>query len=235
MIPLPMRRFLIGLKLRKTSETLTEIYQRLFERYGPQRWWPGDSPFEVMLGAILTQSASWQNVEKAISNLKKAGKMSPLALRNIPTDELTQLIHPAGYYNAKALKLKALVNWLSASCGDDLDRLFATDTDTLRQHLLAIHGIGPETADSILLYAGNKPVFVIDAYSRRIFSRLGLTSENDSYPVYQALFMNNLPENTQLFNEYHALLVQLGKKACRKQPVCDNCCLFLICRFHSDE
>ena len=230
-----MRRFLIGLKLRKTSKTLPEIYQRLFARYGPQHWWPGDSPFEVMVGAILTQSATWQNVVKAISNLKNAGKMSPLALRNIPIDELTQLIHPSGYYNAKALKLKALVNWLGASCGDDLDRLFATDTDTLRLHLLAIHGIGPETADSILLYAGNKPVFVIDAYSRRIFGRLGLTSEKDSYPAYQALFMKNLPVNTRLFNEYHALLVQLGKKACRKPPFCDDCCLSEICRFHSDE
>ena len=230
-----MRRFLIGLKLRKTSKTLIEIYQRLFARYGPQHWWPGDSPFEVMVGAILTQSATWQNVVKAISNLKNAGKMSPLALRNIPIDELTQLIHPSGYYNAKALKLKALVNWLGAFCGDDLDRLFATDTDTLRLHLLAIHGIGPETADSILLYAGNKPVFVIDAYSRRIFSRLGLTSEKDSYPAYQALFMKNLPVNTRLFNEYHALLVQLGKKACRKPPFCDDCCLSEICRFHSDE
>jgi endonuclease-3 related protein len=230
-----MRQFLIGLKLSKTSKTLTEIYQRLFARYGPQHWWPGDSPFEVMVGAILTQSATWQNVEKAISNLKNTGKMSPLALRNIPIDELTQLIHPSGYYNAKALKLKALVNWLGASCWDYLDRLFATETDTLRQHLLAIHGIGPETADSILLYAGNKPVFVIDAYSRRIFSRLGLTSEKDSYSAYQALFMKNLPENTRLFNEYHALLVQLGKKACRKQPVCDDCCLSEICRFHSGE
>jgi endonuclease-3 related protein len=230
-----MRRFLIGLKLRKTSKTLTEIYQRLFARYGPQHWWPGDSPFEIMVGAILTQSASWQNVEKAISNLKNAGMMSPVALRYIPTDELAQLIHPSGYYNTKALKLKALVNWLGAACGDDLDLLFATDTDTLRLHLLAIHGIGPETADSILLYAGNKPVFVIDAYSRRIFSRLGLTLEKYSYPDYQALFMKNLPENTRLFNEYHALLVQLGKKACRKPPVCDNCCLFEICRFHSHE
>ena len=172
----------------KNNKTLLEIYRRLFERYGPQHWWPGDSPFEVMVGAILTQSAAWQNVEKAISNLKNAGVMSPGALRNIPIDELAQLIHPCGYYNAKALKLKALVNWLGASCGDDLDKLFALDTDTLRQQFLAIHGIGPETADSILLYAGNKPVFVIDAYTRRIISRLGLTPEKDSYDAYQALF-----------------------------------------------
>ena len=144
-----------------------EIYRRLFELYGPQHWWPGESPFEVMVGAILTQSTAWQNVEKAIANLKNAGAMSPMALHNIPTDELAQLIHPSGYYNAKALKLQALVRWLGESCGDDLDKLFALDTNTLRHQLLDIHGIGPETADSILLYAANKPVFVIDTYTRR--------------------------------------------------------------------
>ena len=226
-----MRRFLIGSKLKNTNKTLLEIYQRLFECYGLQHWWPGDSPFEVMVGAILTQSAAWQNVEKAIFNLKNAGVMSPTALRNIPTDKLAQLIHPCGYYNAKALKLKALVDWLGASCGDNLDKLFAIDIGTLRQQFLAIHGIGPETADSILLYAGNKPVFVIDAYTRRIISRLGLTQEKDLYNNYQDLFMNNLPQNTALFNEYHALLVRLGKDACRKQPICDRCCLLEICRF----
>ena len=151
-----------------------------------------------MVGAILTQSAAWQNVEKAISNLKYAGVMYPAALRNIPIDELAHLIHPCGYYNAKAFKLKALVNWLSASCGDDLDKLFAGDTTTLRKQLLDVHGIGPETADSILLYAGSKPVFVIDAYTRRIISRLGLSSDGDSYDAYQTLFINNLPPNAVL-------------------------------------
>ena len=184
-----------------------------------------------MVGAILTQSAAWQNVEKAIANLKNAGVMSPSALRQLPIDELAQLIHPCGYYNAKALKLKALVNWLDESCGDDLEKLFALDTDTLRQQLLAIHGIGPETADSILLYTGNKPVFVIDAYTRRIISRIGLAPEKNSYDGYQILFMDNLPQETELFNEYHALLVRLGKEACRKQPVCSACCLSEICRF----
>jgi endonuclease III related protein len=185
-----------------------------------------------MVGAILTQSAAWQNVEKAISNLKNAEVMSPLALHNIPVAELAQLIHSCGYYNAKALKLKALVNWLDESCADDLDKLFALDMGTLRKQLLGVYGIGPETADSILLYAGNKPVFVIDAYTRRIISRLGLVSEKDNYNAYQALFMDNLPRNTELFNEYHALLVRLGKEACRKQPICDKCCLFEICRFN---
>jgi endonuclease-3 related protein len=186
-----------------------------------------------MVGAILTQSAAWQNAEKAITNLKSAGVMSPLALRNIPTDELAQLIHPSGYYNAKALKLQALVRWLGESCGDDLGRLFALNTEVLRTQLLAVHGIGPETANSILLYAANKPVFVIDTYTRRIINRLGLAPENNGYDAYQTLFTGNLPQNTQLFNEYHALLVRLGKEACKKQPVCGKCCLRGICRFHS--
>ena len=181
------------------------------------------------MGAILTQSVAWQNAEKAITNLKSAGVMSPLALCNIPTDELAQLIHPSGYYNAKALKLQALVNWLGASYGDNLCRLFALNTEVLRTQLLAVHGIGPETADSILLYAANKPVFVIDTYTRRIINRLGLAPENDNYAAYQTLFTVSLPRNSQLFNEYHALLVRLGKEVCRKQPRCDGCCLLDIC------
>jgi endonuclease-3 related protein len=215
------------------NKILMDIYHQLFERYGSQHWWPGDSPFEVMVGAILTQSAAWQNVEKAIANLKNAGVMSPLALRDIPLDELAGLIHPCGYYNAKALKLKALVNWLYESCSDNLDRLFTRNMEILRCQLLSVHGIGPETADSILLYAGNKPVFVIDSYTRRIISRLGLAPEKDSYDAYQALFMDNLPPDVVLFNEFHALLVRLGKESCRKQPVCDRCCLFAMC--HSKE
>ena len=232
MIPPLTPLFRIGSKLKNTDNILLlEIYSRLFQRYGPQYWWPGNSPFEVMVGAILTQSAAWRNVEKAIINLKTAGVMSPAALRDIPTPELAQLIHPSGYYNAKALKLKALVRWLSASCGDNLHKLFALDTLELRQQLLAVHGIGPETADSILLYAADKPVFVVDAYTRRILNRLDLKPENDTYDAWQTLFMRNLPQNTRLFNEYHALLVRLGKEACRKQPVCYDCCLREICQY----
>jgi endonuclease III related protein len=231
MIPPRAPLFRIGSTLKNTDAAFLKIYDLLFRRYGPQRWWPGDSPFEVMVGAILTQSTAWQNVEKAIVNLKTAGMMSPAALRAIPAPALAQLIYPAGYYNAKAVKLQALVRWLSASCGDNLNELFARDTGELRLQLLAVHGIGPETADSILLYAGNKPVFVIDAYTRRVFSRLGLKPENDTYDDWQMLFTRNLPQNTQLFNEYHALLVRLGKESCRKQPVCDNCCLRVLCRF----
>ena len=230
MIPLPTPRFRVGLELKNNSQTLLEIYRRLFEHYGPQHWWPGDSPFEVMVSAILTQSAAWQNVEKAITNLKNAGVMSPSSLRNIPALELAKLIYPTGYYNAKALKLKALVNWLGASYGDNLRQVFNMDTETLREQLLAVHGIGPETADSILLYAANKPVFVIDTYTRRIINRLGLAPANNSYDAFQTLFIGSLPRNKQLFNEYHALLVRLGKEACRKQPLCDRCCLTDICQ-----
>ena len=225
--------FRIGSKLKNTNAALLKIYNLLFRRYGSQHWWPGDSPFEVMVGAILTQSAAWQNVEKAIVNLKTAGVMSPAVLRQIPTPELAQLIHPTGYYNAKAVKLQALVRWLRAFCGDNLNTLFAMKTDLLRRQLLDVHGIGPETADSILLYAGNKPVFVIDAYTRRIFDRLGLKPEKDNYDDWQIFFTGNLPQNTKLFNEYHALLVRHGKEACRKQPICDNCCLREICESRS--
>jgi endonuclease-3 related protein len=186
-----------------------------------------------MVGAILTQSAAWQNVEKAIVNLKTAGVMSPAAVRDISQSELAQLIHSTGYYNAKAAKLKAFVTWLAVVYHDDLEKMFSADTAVLRRELLAVHGVGPETADSILLYAGNKPVFVIDAYTRRIFSRLGLTPAKDTYDSYQALFSNNLPQDTRLFNEYHALIVRQAKEHCRKQPVCADCCLKDIC--HSEK
>jgi endonuclease-3 related protein len=209
---------------------LLEIYDRLMSYYGPQHWWPGDSPFEVIIGAILTQSAAWTNVEKAINNLKLAGALSPRAIRRLPTEELARLIRPSGYYNAKAIKLKAFVEWLDENYLNDLDKLFATDVGVLREQLLSIHGIGNETADSIILYAANKPVFVIDTYTRRIVSRVGLLSEDDGYVTYQKYFMDNLPFDVQIFNEYHALLVRLGKEACRKQPLCTRCCLTHFCR-----
>jgi endonuclease-3 related protein len=218
--------------LKNTEKTLLQIYHRLFEYYGPQHWWPGDSPLEVMVGAILTQSTAWQNVEKAIINLKTAGVMSSDALRDIPTPELAQLIRPSGYYNAKARKLQALLCWLSAVCGDNLNGLFTRNTGELRLQLLGVHGIGPETADSILLYAGNKPVFVIDTYTRCIYNRLGLGPKEDTYDAWQMFFMKNLPADVALFNEYHALLVRHGKEACRKQPTCDSCCMCDICRAH---
>ena len=205
------------------SQQLIEIYRLLFARYGPQHWWPGDSPFEVIVGAILTQSAAWGNVEKAISNLKQAGALTPTSLRQIPPDNLAELIYPSGYYKAKALKLKSFVARLAEAHQDSLERLFSLETKQLREELLSIHGIGPETADSIILYAARKPVFVIDAYTRRILSRLGLSPSRDDYTSFQSQFMENLPADEKLFNEYHALLVQVGKTHCRPRARCPGC------------
>jgi endonuclease-3 related protein len=213
------------------ARTLGDIYRRLLDRFGPQHWWPADEPFEVIIGAILTQSAAWGNVERAIKNLRGAGALSAQALRKLPQAKLAELVYPCGYYNAKALKLKAFALWLGNHYQDDLDELFALDAVDLRHQLLSVHGIGPETADSIILYAAGKPVFVIDAYTRRIMGRLGLAPERDSYAAYQALFMENLPGDAKMFNEYHALLVCLGKIVCRRQPLCADCCLNDICQF----
>jgi len=213
-------------------QALLNIYHQLMARYGPQYWWPAPEPFEIIVGAILTQSAAWGNVEKAIANLKSAGALSPSALRQLPLTELARLIHPCGYYNAKALKLKSFVHWLGEHYNDNLSKLFAHDIDYLRPQLLSVHGIGPETADSIILYAANKPIFVIDAYTRRIINRIGLAPAGNSYSAYQALFMDNLPTDTRLFNEYHALLVRLAKEVCRRHPFCPQCCLNDSCQFY---
>jgi endonuclease III related protein len=210
---------------QRISETLRDIYRRLLERYGPQHWWPAREPFEVIIGAILTQSTAWVNVEKAIANLRTAHKLTAKALRELSNTELAALIHPCGYYNVKAGRLKAFVNRLGEKYDDNLDRLFAADAGDLRKALLTIHGIGEETADSILLYAGNKPVFVIDAYTRRVIDRMGLTPSNQSYTGYQTFFTANLPAETKLFNEYHALLVRQAKEVCRQRPICESCCL----------
>ena len=220
-------------------EHLLEVYDILLERYGPQHWWPGETPFEVMVGAILTQSAAWVNVEKAINNLKTAGALSPGAIREMPHDKLANLIHASGYFNAKARKLKAMVEWLGENCRDDPGCMSAWDTMELRKSLLAVHGIGEETADSIILYAAYKPIFVVDAYTRRILERLGtcpvphtsIEKHGHSYATFQAPFMDNLPLDTAMFNEYHALFVRHGKETCRKAPLCPRCCLKSICPY----
>jgi len=213
------------------SQTLQNIYHQLMDYYGPQHWWPAQGPFEVIVGAILTQAAAWVNVEKAIANLKAAKALSPEALRRLSQSEVATLIHPCGYFNAKALKLKSLAHWLGEYYNDNLDKLFANNAERLRQELLSVHGIGEETADSIILYAANKPIFVIDAYTRRIIKRVGLAPDSHGYSAYQALFMDNLPADAELFNEYHALLVRLGKDVCRSRPLCQQCCLNNICNF----
>lgn len=207
------------------NNILRNIYHRLLARYGPQYWWPAREPFEVIVGAILAQATAWTNAEKAIDNLRRAGKLSPEMLRRLPDAELADLIHPCGYYNAKARKLKAFMHWLGEEYDDNLDKLFAQDIKHLRQQLLSVYGIGEETADCIILYAGNKPVVVIDAYTRRIIDRAGLTPDGKSYSAYQSFFMENLPNNVKLFNEFHALFTRLAKDTCRTRPLCRECCL----------
>jgi endonuclease III related protein len=221
------------LKQTFQTEFLTELFQLLFKRFGPQHWWPGDEPFEVIVGAILTQSAAWTNVEKGISSLKNAGALSPRSLREVPLPELAVMIHSCGYYNAKAVKLKAFAQWLGDTYRDNLEQMFSLDTPSLRTQLLQVHGIGEETADSILLYAGNKPMFVIDAYTRRIIDRLGRSPEGHKYAHYQAMFMDHLAPDVRLFNEYHALFVAQGKNTCRTNPSCEECCLAGLCRNRS--
>jgi len=217
---------------QSTKQALLSIYHQLMAHYGPQYWWPAEEPFEVIVGAILTQSAAWSNVEKAISNLKSARALSPKALRRLPISELATLIHPCGYYNAKAQKLKSFAHWLGEYYDDNLSKLFTNNVDPLRRQLLSIHGVGQETADSIILYAANQPIFVIDAYTRRIMNRIGLAPVSNSYTAYQTFFMNNLPTDARLFNEYHALLVCLAKGVCRNRPLCQQCRLNNICQFY---
>ena len=184
-----------------------------------------------MVGAILTQSAAWLNAEKGIANLKVAKALSPQALRRLSLPKIAILIRPCIYYNAKARKLNSLAHWLGEYYDDNLGKLFANNTAQLRQQLLSVYGIGEETADSIILYAANKPIFVIDAYTRRIINRIGLALANNSYATYQSLFVGHLPADVGLFNEYHALLVRLGKDICRNRPLCQRCCLHSICQF----
>jgi len=215
---------------RDKNQILRDIYNRLFECYGPQHWWPAESPFEVMVGAVLTQSAAWTNVEKAILNLKQAGVLTPAAIRKVTPEELAGLIHACGYYNVKARKLKALSEWFGQRFQDNLAALKKTETALLRRELLEVYGVGEETADSILLYACEKPIFVIDAYTRRIVDRLGFNIQGGRYTDYQRFFMDNLPSDIQLYNEYHALLVVLGKSQCRTRPLCEKCGISLICR-----
>lgn len=212
-----------------TEQKLIDVYERLYTAYGPQCWWPGETPLEIIVGAILTQSAAWTNVEKALSNLTAAGALSPEGLRALAEDELAALIRPSGYFKAKARKLKAFVALLDERYGGDLDRMLASPVDEVRAALLATYGIGPETADSILLYAGGQPLFVIDAYTRRTFSRLGWLPASDGYHVWQRLFMRALPSDAPLFNEYHALIVRHGKEVCRKRPMCARCPLAADC------
>lgn len=213
---------------------LIKLFERLLDCYGHRQWWPAESPFEVCVGAILTQNTNWGNVEKALANLKEAGRLSPQGISTLLPDELAALIRPAGYFNVKARRLQEFVGFLMAQTGGALQRLFAMDFRQLRPLLLAVRGIGPETADSMLLYAGNQPSFVVDAYTRRIFSRLGLVDEGIGYEALRRFFMESLPSDAALYNEYHALIVEHGKQICRPRPRCERCCLAVWCAYRCD-
>lgn len=208
--------------MRKTK-ALLQIYQKMFDALGPRHWWPGETPFEVIIGAILTQNTNWSNVEKAIKNLKTAGKLSPEGMYELSVTELAELIRPSGFFNVKAKRVKAFINWLFSRYEGNLSKMFAQDLQALRGELLSVKGIGPETADSILLYAGNMPTFVVDAYTHRIFSRHELIPEESTYDEMKSFFEENLPEDVQLFNEYHALIVNIGKTFCKTKKVCEPC------------
>jgi endonuclease III related protein len=208
------------------SQLLRAYFETLLSAYGPQYWWPGRTRFEIIVGAILTQNTSWTNVERALRNLRAAQLLSADAIRRVRSDKLARLLRPSGYFRQKAKTLKSFVEFLYASHGGSLTRLFRTPTSLLREQLLALRGIGPETADSMLLYAGKHPVFVVDAYSRRILERHALAHRNASYDEIQNLFDISLPHDDQLFNEFHALIVHVGKNYCRPgKPRCSECSL----------
>jgi len=206
-----------------SNEQLMEIYQKLYKRYGPQHWWPGEGAFEIMIGAILTQNTNWGNVEKAIANLRSAGCMDPASLHRMDVSALAELIRPAGYYNLKAARLRNFLSWLFDNFDGDIERIAGWDTSLLRQELLGVKGIGKETADSILLYALDRPVFVVDTYTCRIMGRHGFIEPGADYEQVRDLFESSLPMDTELFNEYHALLVCAGKDYCKPKPKCDDC------------
>lgn len=209
------------------------VYELLLSEFGSQQWWPvisGSHELEVCLGAILTQNTSWKNVEKAIKSLKDNNLVSVEGILKISSKKLAAVIKPAGYYNQKAKKLKNLCRFLIEEYKGDAQLMGKEDAGELRQKLLGINGVGEETADSIILYAASKPSFVVDAYTRRVFSRLGLTSGKESYGEIRKSFTDNLPNNAKLFNEYHALIVRLGKDFCRKKPLCGECPLADLCR-----
>jgi endonuclease-3 related protein len=202
---------------------LEELYNKAWQALGPQGWWPGETPFEVAVGAILTQNTNWGNVAKAIAVLKHQDLLDPRALLDLAEAELAQFIRPAGYYNVKARRLKNFLGFLASRYGNSLERMAEDEVERLRPALLGVKGIGPETADSILLYALHKPTFVVDAYTFRILSRHHLIGEACSYEELRGLFMEHLPSEVPLYQEYHALLVSLGKEWCRPRPRCDTC------------
>ncbi|MBN1855282.1 MAG: endonuclease III domain-containing protein [Pirellulales bacterium] len=200
-----------------------DVYHRLLDAFGPQHWWPGNSPFEVMVGAILVQNTAWKNVERAISNLREGGLLAPQPLYELPENELCELIRPAGYYRLKAGRLRNLLRLIVEEYNGDSMALLDSNAQTLREKLLSVKGIGPETADSILLYAAGKPSFVIDTYTHRVLIRHGWIGDDADYYQMKDLFELGLPQDVALYNEYHALLVRVGHLYCRRTPRCTDC------------
>lgn len=211
---------------RHMKNSVQNIYTKSYSAFGPQHWWPANGPFEVMVGAILTQNTNWSNVERAIKNLKAAKVLSASAIDAMSCKKLARLIRPAGYYNLKAKRLKSFVEFFVKKYGGRTSTMKKKTTLLLREELLKVHGIGPETADSILLYALRRPVFVIDAYTKRILSRHNIMDSSESYNSFQGLFHKALPRKVTVFNECHALLVKIGKEFCKPKPSCNNCPLF---------
>lgn len=211
------------------SPNLLEIYNRLYTVFGPQHWWPADSPFEVIVGAILAQNTAWKNVEKAITSLKQHAAadapqiLTPEGIHRISEETLSGLIRSSGFYHVKARRLKAFITFLYDACDGTLAQMFSRDSNSLREQLLSVKGLGPETVDAILLYAGNLPYFVVDAYTRRVFSRHGWIAETASYSEIQHFFMERLLPDVRLFNEYHALIVNVSKVFCKTKPDCEQC------------
>lgn len=206
------------------NKILLEIYEKLWSYFGPQGWWPAETPFEVCVGAILTQNTNWKNVEKAIRNLKEKGLLTPEALYNLSLEELAQLIKPCGFYNLKAKRIRNFLAFLMNTYQGNLKKMQEEPLEELRVKLLSIKGLGKETVDSILLYALEKPIFVVDAYTYRILNRHGIVAEVSSYDEIQEIFHNSLPKDIELFKEYHALIVECGKNFCKpNKTYCDKC------------
>lgn len=209
--------------MSQTSEKLLEIYQILYDAFGPQHWWPGETQIEIAVGAILTQNTSWANVKKAITNLQNADCLSAEKLYELPNERLAELIRPAGYYNIKTKRLKNFINWFVNEYSGDFKLLEDVNTNRLREELLSINGVGRETADSILLYALERPAFVIDAYTARITQRHHLSDPEADYEQLRDLFESNIPQEVPLYNEFHALIVRTGYLYCKPKPKCEQC------------
>jgi len=212
--------------------SLPQVYSILRNHQGPQHWWPGETPDEIIIGAILTQNVSWKNVVKALNNLHSAGIYTLKDLYALPVEAIAPLIRPTLYYNQKAMKLKTFTNFLRERYQFNLSKMFSEELQTLRSEMLKLKGLGPETVDSILLYAGSKPVFVIDAYTIRLLTRLGFTDKEMIYSQWQKFITERIPANVELYNDFHAQIVNLCKNICRNKPLCKSCPLISYCAYY---